>query len=141
MKKEIIRLLLIEDNNDRVELFQSWLPEEFRLVHAGSAGRALGVLQRDRNAYAGLLLDHDLQEQVASYPARSIAIRDRRRFEDHRARPTCHTDPGALHEPVGRPKDAEKIGKYRVHGQPSADGCHDRTIFQELARRCQGVLE
>lgn len=66
MQKPIIRLLLIEDDNDRVELFKSWLPDEFRLVHAGSAGRALGVLQRDRNAYAGLMLDHDLQEQVAT---------------------------------------------------------------------------
>ena len=76
MKKEIIRLLLIEDDNDRVELFKSWLPDEFRLVHAGSAGRALGVLQRDRNAFAGLLLDHDLQEQVVTQHDRLLSGSD-----------------------------------------------------------------
>ena len=53
---QFFRLLLIEDDNERVEIFRSWLPADVRLVHAGSAGRALGILQRDREAYAGIIL-------------------------------------------------------------------------------------
>lgn len=62
----MIRILLIEDDNSRVEIIRSWLPEDVRLVHAGSAGRAMGILQRDRNSYAGIMLDHDLQGQTAT---------------------------------------------------------------------------
>ncbi len=62
----MIRILLIEDDNGRVRTIREWLPEDVRLVHAGSAGRAIGILQRDRNAYAGIMLDHDLQGQVAT---------------------------------------------------------------------------
>jgi len=62
--KQFFRILLIEDDNDRVETFKAWLPEDFRLVHAGSAGRAIGIFQRDRNAYAGIMLDHDLRGQM-----------------------------------------------------------------------------
>jgi hypothetical protein len=61
-----IRILLIEDDNDRVETFTSWLPNDMRIVHAGSAGRALGILKRDRHAYAGILLDHDLRGQIVT---------------------------------------------------------------------------
>jgi len=62
----IYRILLIEDDNDRVERFNSWLPDDIRLVHAGSAGRALGILARDSGAYAGIMLDHDLQGQIVT---------------------------------------------------------------------------
>ena len=64
--KQFFRILLIEDDNDRVETFKAWLPEDFRLVHAGSAGRAIGILQRDRTAYAGIMLDHDLRGQMVT---------------------------------------------------------------------------
>lgn len=60
------RILIIEDDNDRVEQFTAWLPGDVRLVHAGSAGRALGILQRDSGAYAGIMLDHDLQGQIVT---------------------------------------------------------------------------
>ena len=64
--KQIYRILLVEDDNERVEKIRSWLPEDFRLVHAGSAGRALGILQRDRDAYAGIMMDHDLRGQMVT---------------------------------------------------------------------------
>jgi CheY-like chemotaxis protein len=60
----MIRILLIEDDNERVKVITDWLPEDVRLVHAGSAGRAIGILQRDRNSYAGIMLDHDLRGQM-----------------------------------------------------------------------------
>lgn len=62
----MLRILLIEDDNGRVRQIKEWLPEDVRLVHAGSAGRAIGILQRDKDAYAGIMLDHDLQGQVAT---------------------------------------------------------------------------
>lgn len=62
----MLRILLIEDDNGRARQIKEWLPEDVRLVHAGSAGRAIGILQRDRDAYAGIMLDHDLQGQVAT---------------------------------------------------------------------------
>lgn len=62
----IIRILLIEDDQLRVEKISAWLPENVRLVNAASAGRVLGILKRDRNEYAGVMLDHDLQLQAAT---------------------------------------------------------------------------
>ena len=62
----MIRILLIEDDNNRVTKIKSWLPDDVRLVHAASAGRVLGVLKRDSNQYAGIMLDHDLQTQAAT---------------------------------------------------------------------------
>ena len=59
------RLLLIEDNKERIETFQSWLPEDTILVVATSGGQAMGVLKRvEPGDYAGLMLDHDLREQL-----------------------------------------------------------------------------
>jgi len=62
----MIRILLIEDDNNRVTKIKSWLPDDVRLVHAASAGRVLGILKRDSNQYAGVMLDHDLQTQAAT---------------------------------------------------------------------------
>lgn len=59
-----LRILLIEDNEARKNLFESWLPPRTRLVWARNAGQALGLLARDRGAaYAGIMLDHDLEMQ------------------------------------------------------------------------------
>jgi CheY-like chemotaxis protein len=61
----MIRILLIEDNPIRIALFQNWLPAEVRLLVVSSAGKAEGLLLRDRGrVYAGILLDNDLQEQT-----------------------------------------------------------------------------
>jgi CheY-like chemotaxis protein len=63
----LLRLLIVEDDPNRAELLQSWLPQGVRMVVATSAGRALGLLSRDRgHVYAGILLDHDLQQQLAT---------------------------------------------------------------------------
>ena len=59
---QIIRVLLVEDDQGRVEWFRAWLPKDIRLVHARSAGLALGIIQRDCHDIAGIMLDHDLQQ-------------------------------------------------------------------------------
>ena len=73
----MIRLLLIEDDPMRIALFQNWLPDDIRLVAASSAGKAIGILQRDRGRiYAGILLDHDLQEQIITDTDRLLSGSD-----------------------------------------------------------------
>jgi CheY-like chemotaxis protein len=58
---------MVEDNPARIELLKSWLPEDIKAVITSSAGKALGVLKRDRGqVYSGILLDHDLQEQAVT---------------------------------------------------------------------------
>jgi len=58
---------IVGDDPERALQLQSWLPEDVRTLVAASAGRALGVLERDRGSvYAGILLDHDLQQRAAT---------------------------------------------------------------------------
>lgn len=65
--KKVFRILVIEDNKTRIETFQAWLPATVRLVVASSAGRAIGILERDSGSvYGGIMLDHDLSDQVAT---------------------------------------------------------------------------
>lgn len=59
--------MIIEDDNDRLARLKAMLPEWAKPVAALSAGRAIGLLERDssrknggRDTYAGILLDHDL---------------------------------------------------------------------------------
>ena len=68
LKQDIrfFRLLIIEDDHERERILRSWLPPDVKTVVAGSAGRAIGILERDRGSvYAGILLDHDLQGRIA----------------------------------------------------------------------------
>ena len=61
------RLLIIEDDHERERILKSWLPTDVKTVVAGSAGRAIGILERDKGSvYAGILLDHDLQGRIAT---------------------------------------------------------------------------
>ncbi len=66
---------------------------------ATSAGKAIGVLQRDAKALAGILLDHDLTEQA-------VTDADLDSFQFGRVRPHCptrcavRTRSGPLHESV-----------------------------------------
>ena len=61
------RLLIIEDDHERERVLKSRLPPDVKTVVADSAGRAIGVIERDRgNVYAGILLDHDLQGRIAT---------------------------------------------------------------------------
>ena len=58
------RILLIEDDAGRIEIFTRWLADtEFVLVVARSGGQALGMLAKgSTEAIAGILLDHDLSD-------------------------------------------------------------------------------
>ncbi len=57
------RILLIEDDPGRIEVFTRWLADtEFVLVVARSGGQALGMLSKGAEGVAGLLLDHDLSD-------------------------------------------------------------------------------
>lgn len=59
------RLLLIEDSPHRTVLIRGWLPENCLLVVAASAGKAIGILWRDRGyVYGAVMLEHDLSEQA-----------------------------------------------------------------------------
>lgn len=61
------RILMIEDSQERIDKIRSWLPESYVLMTATSAGKAIGVLQRDKGSvYGALMLDHDLNEQAAT---------------------------------------------------------------------------
>lgn len=70
-------LLVVEDNAARVEQLSAWLPQDFRLLHAPSAGQAIGILNRDRGrAFAGVLLDHDLGDQARTQVDALLSGRD-----------------------------------------------------------------
>jgi CheY-like chemotaxis protein len=59
------RILLIEDNPERIVLFRDWLQgSEFVLIEASSGGRAKGILKKgSTDGIAGVMLDHDLDQQ------------------------------------------------------------------------------
>lgn len=59
------RILLIEDDPDRIATFRAWLANtEFVLIDASSGGRALGMLRKGMtDGIAGLCLDCDLEKQ------------------------------------------------------------------------------
>ena len=62
-----IRLLIIDDSNERITTLHQWLPGDVRAVSTTSAGRALKILDLDPGTvYAGILLDHDLGQQVVA---------------------------------------------------------------------------
>lgn len=71
------RILMIEDDTERAGILNAWLPEDVVVVQASSAGRALGILQRDRGyVYAGIMLDHDLQMQTATEADKGLSGTD-----------------------------------------------------------------
>ena len=67
---EVYRILLVEDDRERAEKLIAYLPGQVKVVLAKSAGRAIGILRvdhrnrRDKSPYCGIMLDHDLQEQI-----------------------------------------------------------------------------
>ena len=60
------RILLIEDDSGRADIFTRWLRDtEFVLVTVRSGGQALGMLSKgSTEAIAGILLDHDLSDSL-----------------------------------------------------------------------------
>lgn len=69
-KPTVYRILLVEDDQERANILISYLPKHIRVVFASSAGRALSIVRtdhrnrRDKSPYCGIMLDHDLQEQI-----------------------------------------------------------------------------
>lgn len=71
------RLLMIEDSQHRIEKIRSWLPEDCLMVAATSAGKAIGIMQRDPGyVYGAILLDHDLHEQAVTEADLSLSGSD-----------------------------------------------------------------
>lgn len=63
IKKTILkpRIVLIEDDPQRIEKFKSWLQgSPFVLVSATSGGQAMGLINHGAEGVAGICLDHDL---------------------------------------------------------------------------------
>ncbi|GKT09120.1 hypothetical protein [Desulforhabdus sp. TSK] len=67
-RKKPFRLLIVEDDQDRIRFLHCWLPEEVKPVVATSAGKALTILRLDgpRGEYAGILLDYNLEKQAVT---------------------------------------------------------------------------
>lgn len=58
------RILLIEDNIDRIALFRQWLTgTPYLPVEVTSGGQAMGMLRYGAEGVAGICLDHDLNSQ------------------------------------------------------------------------------
>ena len=71
------RILIVEDDPDRIEILKTWLPDDVMTVAVTSSGKAIGLLERDcGRVYAGIMLDHDLQEQVAAESDRYLCGQD-----------------------------------------------------------------
>lgn len=71
-----LRILVVEDNQDRVIQFKIWAAEVL-FVHAKSAGMAIGCIRRARpDEYHGILLDHDLQMETRGGADRELSGTD-----------------------------------------------------------------
>lgn len=59
------RILLIEDDSERIGKIQKWLKNtDFVLIQASSGGKAKGILKKGMTSgIAGVMLDHDLEKQ------------------------------------------------------------------------------
>jgi CheY-like chemotaxis protein len=74
---KVLRILLVEDNAEREQVLRSWLPPDVQVVVVTSAGKAIGVLRRDPGTvYAGVMLDHDLQERRVAEVDRRLSGHD-----------------------------------------------------------------
>lgn len=61
----MVRVLLVEDSDDRYAKIKNWISDDVRLIWVTCAGSALGVLQHDGGeTYAGIMLDFDLYRKL-----------------------------------------------------------------------------
>ena len=74
-----IRILIVEDSDTRLDRLKRMFPAWVRPVVAVSAGKAIGILERDsyrrnngRDVFAGILLDHDLVNQIITEADRTM---------------------------------------------------------------------
>ena len=59
------RILIVEDDSDRLREIKSWMPPDVFVSNVTDAGAAIGLIKRDcGRVYSGIMLDHDLQEQL-----------------------------------------------------------------------------
>lgn len=67
-KKLSPRLLLIEDDADRIALFRQWVASTpFVLIEATTGGQAMGVVNLGGEGVAGIMLDHDLNTSPKTF--------------------------------------------------------------------------
>ena len=72
-----LRILIVEDDVVRAAMLKELMPGDARVVHVSSAGAAIGTILRDPGrVYAGVLLDHDLQQQTKAAGDRDRTGRD-----------------------------------------------------------------
>ena len=72
-----MRILIIEDDPEREQTLREWTPSDVRVVVASSAGRAIGILNRDRGrVYSGIVLDHDLDQRAVNAEDLKLCGRD-----------------------------------------------------------------
>lgn len=72
------RILLIEDDPERIEIIRSWLVGTgFVLIEASSGGRAMGILRKNMtDGIAGVMLDHDFEKQPITVADMNISGTD-----------------------------------------------------------------
>lgn len=72
------RILLIEDDPERIERINQWLKNtDFVLIEASSGGKAKGILKKGMTGgIAGVMLDHDLEKQRLTSADMSISGTD-----------------------------------------------------------------
>jgi hypothetical protein len=55
----------VEDDASRVEKIRSWMPSDIIISNVTDTGVAMAQIKADKgNVYAGIMLDHDLQNQL-----------------------------------------------------------------------------
>lgn len=76
--RRALPILVVEDSKARVDRLTAWLPKDrFRLVWGASPGAALGNIKRSGGAdYAGIMLDHDLDQRAITPSDLSLSGRD-----------------------------------------------------------------
>lgn len=126
--KQVFRILLIEDSQERIDQFRAWVPDGTRIVEATSAGQAMGLLKRDSNrihgrVYAGILLDHDLHQQTKTATDAELSSSDLVDLIE------THIDPDV---PVLIHSVNAQMAPV-LHGRlERADFCVDRVPFDQL---------
>lgn len=71
------RILLVEDDPGRIQLFTEWLRGSgMVLITARSGGQALGFLRHGAEGFAGVMLDHDLSDSPLAQSDAALSSSD-----------------------------------------------------------------
>jgi CheY-like chemotaxis protein len=76
---KILKILIIEDDSIRIRQLEEWLPADFQGFFAKSVAGAIELLEHDNfrdnsRVYAGIMLDLDLQKQVATGANQDLSV-------------------------------------------------------------------